>query len=177
MAEATGVFFYVYAMFGRSYHVADSLIHLYSFPGIAAVATFTLNGASPIGAAAFGSIFSIGWGFAIGIAFAIITCASTSGGHFNPAITICFAFWQGFPWRKVPHYIFSQIFGAFVAGLLLMGMYWPEIKAFKAESIASGKGLVYNGGPASILCSFPNPNQTYVHSMSGISDPTANGDK
>ncbi|KAL6719511.1 hypothetical protein ACLMJK_003752 [Lecanora helva] len=141
MAEATGVFFYV-------------------FPGIAAVTAFTINGDSPLGVTAFSSLFQIGWAFAIGIAFAIITSASTSGGHFNPAITICFAVWQGFPWRKVPHYIFSQIFGAFMAGLLLMGMYWPEIQAFKAESIAAGKGLVYNGGPASILCTFPNPTQT-----------------
>ncbi|KAL8756638.1 MAG: hypothetical protein Q9199_002792 [Rusavskia elegans] len=30
----------------------------------------------------------------------------------------------------------------------MVGMYWPEIQAFKAESIAAGKGLVYNGGPA-----------------------------
>lgn len=136
-----------------------------SFPGIAAITTFTINAESPLGVTAFGSIFQIGWAFAIGIAFAIITCAPTSGGHFNPAITICFAIWQGFPWRKVPHYIFSQIFGAFIAGLLLMGMYWPEIQTFKAESIASGRGLVYNGGPASILCTFPNPNQTYVVSI------------
>ena len=94
-----------------------------SFPGIAAITSFYLNAANP-NATAFGSIFQIGWGFAIGIAFAIITCASTSGGHFNPAITICFAVWQGFPWKKVPYYIFSQVFGAFMAGMLLMGMYW-----------------------------------------------------
>jgi hypothetical protein len=42
MAEATGVFFYV-------------------LPGIASVASFTLNGASPLGVTAFGSIFQIGW--------------------------------------------------------------------------------------------------------------------
>ena len=54
----------------------------------------------------------------------------------------------------------SQIFGAFVAGLLLMGMYWPEISAYSAELQAAGKPLVANGAPASILCSFPNPNQT-----------------
>ncbi|CAF9939729.1 MAG: hypothetical protein ALECFALPRED_008273 [Alectoria fallacina] len=140
MAEATGVFFYV-------------------FPGIAAITSFYINAAQP-NPTAFGSIFQIGWGFAIGIAFAIITCASTSGGHFNPAITICFAVWQGFPWRKVPYYIFSQIFGAFMAGMLLMGMYWPEIQEFKAATLAAGKPLVFNGGPASILCTFPNPNQT-----------------
>ena len=75
MAEATGVFFYV-------------------FPGIASVASFTLATTSEAGTAlgvpVFGSIFQIGWAFAIGIAFAIITCAPVSGGHFNPAITICF---------------------------------------------------------------------------------------
>lgn len=61
MAEATGVFFYVY-------------------PGIAATAAFFTNGTEP----QFGSLFMIGWAYAIGIAFAIITCAPTSGGHFNP---------------------------------------------------------------------------------------------
>jgi glycerol uptake facilitator-like aquaporin len=141
MAEATGVFFYV-------------------FPGIASVASLTLNGSSPLGVTAFGSIFQIGWAFAIGIAFAIITCGPTSGGHFNPAITICFAIWQGFPWRKVPHYIASQIFGAFIAGLLLMGLYWPEISAYKEANLAEHGTAVFNGGAASILCSFPNPQQT-----------------
>ena len=47
-----------------------------------------------------------------------------------------------------------------MAGMLLMGMWWPEIQEFKAASVAAGKGLVYNGGPASILCTFPNPTQT-----------------
>lgn len=76
MAEATGVFFYV-------------------FPGIASIAGFTLNSSSSIGVTAYSSLFQIGWAFAIGIAFAIITCASTSGGHFNPAITLALALWQG----------------------------------------------------------------------------------
>ncbi|KAF2711317.1 aquaporin-like protein [Pleomassaria siparia CBS 279.74] len=136
MAEATGVFFYVY-------------------PGIASTAAFTLNNFEP----AFGSFLQIGFAYAIGIAFAIITCGPTSGGHFNPAITLCFAFWQGFPWRKVPYYIFAQVFGAFIAGLLLMGQYHEQISAFTAASIAAGKGTVYNGGPASILCTFPGVNQ------------------
>lgn len=85
-AEATGVFFYV-------------------FPGIGAIAAFTINGAD----AGFGSLFSIAIAFALGIAFAIMTCAPVSGGHFNPAITISLAVWQGFPWAKVPRYIISQV--------------------------------------------------------------------
>lgn len=60
-AEATGVFFYV-------------------FPGIAAICVLTL---SP-GEAYLGSILQVGFAFALGIAFAIITCAQVSGGHFNP---------------------------------------------------------------------------------------------
>jgi glycerol uptake facilitator-like aquaporin len=39
--------------------------------------------------------------------------------------------------HKVPHYILSQIFGSFVAGLVLMGCYWPEIQALKAADIAA----------------------------------------
>jgi len=136
-AEATGVFFYV-------------------FPGIAAVTSFTLNKED----AGFGSLLQVGFAFAIGIAFAIITCAPTSGGHFNPAITICLAFWQGFPWKKVPYYIISQIFGAFVAGLLLVGMYWEQLSAYADATTAAGLGTVFNGGAASVLCSFPAETQS-----------------
>jgi len=39
-----------------------------------------VNGLTTTPNPAFGSIFQIGWAFAFGIAFAIITCASTSGG-------------------------------------------------------------------------------------------------
>ncbi|KAH8816336.1 aquaporin-like protein [Xylogone sp. PMI_703] len=135
--EAMGVFFYVY-------------------PGIASTASFFFNGTEP----AFGSLFQIGWAYAIGIAFAIITCGSTSGGHFNPAITICFAIWQGFPWKKVPYYIFAQILGSFLAGLVLVGQYHPQMTALAAELRSKGVSPNSLGGPGSILCSFPAPTQT-----------------
>ncbi|KAL9013794.1 MAG: hypothetical protein Q9173_001538 [Seirophora scorigena] len=154
--SSTSIFYSYLSLLELAHQLTSSA----SFPGIAAIASFTLNLASEVGVTAYGSLFQVGWAFTIGIAFAIITCAPTSGGHFNPAITICFAIWQGFPWKKVPHYIFSQVFGAFIAGLLMVDMYWPEIQRFKAESIAAGKGLMDNGGPASLLCTFPNPNQS-----------------
>jgi len=136
-AEALGVFLYVY-------------------PGIASQASFFLNKEEAI----FGSLFQIGWAYAIGIAFAIIVCGSTSGGHFNPAVTICLAIWQGFPWSKVPRYIFAQIFGSFVAGLILVGQYYPQLTALSATFKTAGLPLNSLGGPGSVLCSFPGPTQT-----------------
>ncbi|KAE9380201.1 aquaporin-like protein [Stipitochalara longipes BDJ] len=136
-AEALGVFFYVY-------------------PGIASQASFFLNGTEP----AFGSIFQIGFAYAIGIAFAIIVCGPTSGGHFNPAITLCFATWQGFPWSKVPRYIFAQIFGSFIAGLILVGQYHPQLMLLAAGLRSKGISPNSLGGPGSVLCSFPAVSET-----------------
>lgn len=61
------------------------------YPGIASQASFFLNGDLPI----FGSMLQIGLAYSLGIAFAIIVCGPTSGGHFNPAVTISLAIWQG----------------------------------------------------------------------------------
>ncbi|KAF3072858.1 hypothetical protein TsFJ059_006911 [Trichoderma semiorbis] len=141
IAEATGVFMYV-------------------LPGIGAITSFTINATNPIGSTAFGSLFSIGFAFALGIAFAIITCAPTSGGHFSPAVTIALWFWQGFPLKKVPYYIFSQLLGGFIAALVLMGIYHQQLDEMKAVLLAAGEPLVANGAPASVLCSFPNPGQS-----------------
>lgn len=42
--------------------------------------------------------------------------------------------------------MFLQIFGAFVAGLVLLGCYWPEIQAAKAIDVRQHGTAVYNGG-------------------------------
>lgn len=141
MAEATGVFFY-------------------TLPGIASVASLLLNTAGPLPVSVFGSFFQTGWCFGFGIAFAIITCAATSGGHFNPCVTIAFAVWHNFPLKKVPMYIISQIFGAFIAALVVMGIYWPEIKAVDAALLAKGEPLIFNGAPSSIFATLPGVAQT-----------------
>ena len=73
-AEATGVFFYGTSTSPAVMNIILTLLSVY--PGVASTASFLLNKTEP----AFGSIFQIGWAFALGIAFAIITCASTSGG-------------------------------------------------------------------------------------------------
>lgn len=113
-----------------------------------------------MGVELFSTIFQVGLAFGLGITLAITICAPVSGGHFNPGITFCFAIWGGFPWRKVPHYLLSQLLGAFIAGIVLMGCYWPQIQAAKELDISKYGSAVYNGGAAGILCSFPPSNQT-----------------
>ena len=123
------------------------------------MAALTLNETSAV-YAIFSSLQQIGFAFGLGITLAITICSPVSGGHLNPGISLCFAIWGGFPWRKVPIYILSQIFGAFFAGLLLMGCYWPQIQELKAANIEQYGTAVYNGGAAGILCSFPPAKQT-----------------
>lgn len=83
-AEAIGVFFFV-------------------FCGGAAIGSLVSNSHNPVGAAAYGSMLQVGISYCFGIVFGLVLAAPISGGHLNPAMTICFAVWSGFPWRKVPH--------------------------------------------------------------------------
>ncbi len=60
-----------------------------------------------------------------------------SGAHFNPAVTIAFAYAKKFPWKQVPSYILVQIIGAFLA----IGILWilfPESQSFGHTYPAEG---------------------------------------
>ncbi|KAJ3529813.1 hypothetical protein NM688_g7800 [Phlebia brevispora] len=59
-----------------------------------------------------GDWMSISIGWACSVALGVWFSAGVSGGHLNPAITIALATFRGFPWRKVPGYIFAQLMGA-----------------------------------------------------------------
>ncbi|EZH75278.1 MIP family channel protein [Aquimarina atlantica] len=48
-----------------------------------------------------------------------------SGAHFNPAVTIAFAYAQKFEWKEVPKYIIAQCIGAIVASSILLFLF-PE---------------------------------------------------
>lgn len=56
--------------------------------------------------------------------------------------------------------ILSQIFGAFVASLLVMGMYREKIVKYEEALTALGMPLVSATGPAGIFCSFPAEGQS-----------------
>ena len=54
-----------------------------------------------------------------------------SGAHFNPAVTIAFAFAKKFDWKEVPKYILAQLLGAILASVMLWILF-PESEYYGA---------------------------------------------
>ena len=86
---------------------------------------FCGTGAMTINEVTGGDVTHVG----IGITWGLIVMAmiyafgDISGAHFNPAVSIAFAFAKKFSWKEVPIYIFFQVAGAFAASLLLMWLF------------------------------------------------------
>ncbi|KAJ3731506.1 aquaporin-like protein [Lentinula guzmanii] len=78
-----------------------------------------------------GEYLSISFGWAAGTALGVWVCLGISGGHINPAITIAFATWRGFPWKKVPGYIFGQLMGGVVGAALVYADYFHAIDIYE----------------------------------------------
>ena len=64
-----------------------------------------------------------------------------SGAHFNPAVSIAFAYAKKFSWKEVPKYILAQVLGALLASCILwflfpasetLGSTIPTIDAWRA---------------------------------------------
>jgi len=86
-----------------------------------------------------GSVTHVGiaitWGL---IVMAMIYAfGETSGAHFNPAVTIGFAFAKKFSWKQVPKYILSQVIGSFLA-IVLLWFLFPESESFGHTYPAEG---------------------------------------
>lgn len=84
-------------------------------------------GAMTINEITNGSISHVGvaatWGL---IVMAMIYAfGEISGAHFNPAVTIAFAFAKKFSWKEVPKYILAQAIGAIFAAFMLWFLF-PE---------------------------------------------------
>ncbi|TFK47798.1 aquaporin-like protein [Heliocybe sulcata] len=136
-AEAFGCFLYVYCGVGSTAgYVLGTLLDL---PGVS-------------------SVFQIGFAYALGIVLALVICAPTSGGHFNPAMTIAAAVFRGFSWKKVPRYIVAQILGGYIACLLVYVQYREQILLVDEALLAKGTLSAINftpQGPAGIFGLYP----------------------
>ncbi|KAH0585137.1 hypothetical protein H2248_008396 [Termitomyces sp. 'cryptogamus'] len=140
-AETLGVFFYVYA-------------------GLSSVTGFVVGN---ILKQQLSSMMQIGLAYSFGILFAIGVCGATSGGHFNPCITISFVVFRGFPPSKAARYIFAQILGAYLACLVIYTEW--KVLLVDCEAILEQAGQLdalqfTPNGPAGIFGLYLLPGQT-----------------
>lgn len=98
---------------------------------------------------------AIVWGVAIMLA--IYAVGGVSGAHINPAMTLAFAIWRGFPKSRVLPFIAAQLVGAMLAAGLLFVLFGPQLEAKEKEK------WVTRGDPGSVVTAmcygeyFPNP--------------------
>ncbi|KAI0644606.1 aquaporin-like protein [Trametes meyenii] len=110
---------------------------LYTFAGAGATAAYVLGNILEL--PGLGSVLQIGIAYAVGIALAMAVCLPTSHGQFNPGITIHAVVFHGLPPLKALRYIVAQIFGAYVACLLIYIQYKQYIHT--AVNVLKMKGL------------------------------------
>jgi len=95
--------------------------------------------------------------WAVIIALAIQITGAISGAHLNPAVTLAFYTWRGFPRSRIPAYVAAQMAGAFAAAAILFALYGHILTAFEQrEGITRG----YPGSERSAMVFgeyFPNP--------------------
>ncbi|KAL0946192.1 hypothetical protein HGRIS_012453 [Hohenbuehelia grisea] len=82
-----------------------------------------LSANTAVAATPTGNYLSLNFGWAIGAALGVWVSGGISGGHINPAVTLALAAWRGFPWRKVPGFIFAQLMGGIVGAAIVYGNY------------------------------------------------------
>ena len=101
--------------------------------------------------------------WAIGVGLAIYAAAAVSGAHLNPAVTLAFAVYRGFGWRRVGPYVMAQVTGAFAAAAVLYGLFHRWITAFELKhAIVRGE----SGSQLSAMAYgeyFPNPDVAGVN--------------
>lgn len=120
------------------------------FLGVGAVHAAVLAGAQS-------GIWQVAVVWAIAVALAIHATAAISGAHINPAMTIAFSAFDGFPRREVVPYCGAQLLGAFVAAAALHLLFADFRSAFEAQH-AITRGAIESLRTAQCYGEyFPNP--------------------
>jgi glycerol uptake facilitator len=97
-------------------------------------------------------LIAFGWGVAVMLA--IYVAGGISSAHINPAVTVAFATFRDFPWRKVPGYIVAQVAGAFVAAAVIYLNYKQAINSYEAANDIT-RGAEDSIPTFSIFATFP----------------------
>lgn len=88
------------------------------------------------------------------IGLAVIFVGPTSGAHLSTGMTISFALFKGFPWRKAPHYIIAQLIGGFLGSLVVYAQFAPSFKAITDKMIAGGVDIFSPSSPVGAIAIF-----------------------
>jgi MIP family channel proteins len=94
-----------------------------------------------------GTLGTVGVALVFGLVIMVMVYATghLSGAHINPAVTIAFALTRHFPGREAATYIGSQVAGALVAALALLGIWAsePGDRGVTVPSVGAGSALTY----------------------------------
>lgn len=103
------------------------------------------------------SLFHLATVWGIGVTLAILITGQLSQAHLNPTVTIAFATFGDFPWKRVPGYIGAQFIGAILAAAVVYATYNGSIEAYES-SLNLTRGEVGSEATAMIFGEFfPNP--------------------
>ncbi|KAJ3509003.1 hypothetical protein NLJ89_g5448 [Agrocybe chaxingu] len=135
-------------------------VFLYVYFGVGSTAGFVIGN---ILSQPLSSLFQVGMAYAVGILFALGVCASTSGGHINPCITVSLVVFKGFPKLKAVRYITAQIIGAYIASWVVYSQ-WKFLiveaeETLKAQGVFEATQFTPNG-PAGIFGLYLFPGQS-----------------
>jgi glycerol uptake facilitator protein len=133
--------------------------------GVVAMVVAALNqsGRGPKPFVAQADWLLIGWGWGLGVCFAVYVAGGISGAHLNPAVTLALALRRGFAWSKVPGYMAAQVLGAFTGAALVYFNYKAAIGSFE-DANKMVRGTADSVATFSIFGTFPAP---YFHSWFG----------
>ena len=92
-------------------------------------------------AVVFGDHDSIAWAWGLGVTMGVYVAARLSGAHINPAVTLAFAVFKGFEWRKVGPYMLAQLAGAFVAAIIVRFTYADLIATVDPDHTKATQGI------------------------------------
>ncbi|CEF69327.1 Major intrinsic protein family and Aquaporin-like domain-containing protein [Strongyloides ratti] len=101
-------------------------------------------------------VIPIAWG--IGFAFSVYLASAVSGAHINPAISVAQAILGNLSFAKLPHYILSQLVGAFMGTLITYTSKYDDIQ--KISRMFGNNTYAGDIQVAGLFTTFPAPHMT-----------------
>ncbi len=91
------------------------------------------------------------WGFAV--VLAIFTVGKYSGAHFNPAVTLAFAFTGAFSWSLVPTYMVGQFLGAMIGAVAVFFALFASLEGNRRPKCKAWN-ICYGTSNSTFVCQY-----------------------